>query len=75
MNFLLHVYFGSFHLGDVNDVNYDADGAWEGKYGWTQGLIEFHMRADMGSCEKAVMGLVAQAVSTRVTKHFVTILV
>ena len=30
-------------------------------------------RADMGSSERAVMGLESQAVSTPVTKHFVTI--
>ena len=28
----------------------------------------------MGSCKQAVMGLVAQAVSDQVTKHFVTFL-
>ena len=32
-----------------------------------------HMRADMGSCERVVMGFDSQAVSAWVTKHFVTI--
>ena len=34
-----------------------------------------HSRADIGSRERAVMGLESQAVSARVAKHFVTILV
>ena len=31
-----------------------------------------HVRADMGSCERAVMDFESQAVSAGVTKHFVT---
>ena len=34
-----------------------------------------HVRADMVSRERAVMGLESRAVSARVTKNFVTILV
>ena len=34
-----------------------------------------HSRAEIGSRERAVMGLESQAVSALVTKHFVTILV
>ena len=47
-----------------NNVNY---------CGYRRGPIWVHVRADMGSREQAVMGLVSQAVSARVTKHFVTI--
>ena len=32
-----------------------------------------HVRADMGSCKWAVMGLESGSVSARVTKHFVTL--
>ena len=34
-----------------------------------------HVSSDMGSRARAVMGLESQAVSARVTMHFVTILV
>ena len=34
-----------------------------------------HVRADMGSCEQAVIGLESQAVSARVTTHFFTIFI
>ena len=57
----------------MNDVIYDGDGAAKGLYGCTGGLIWVHARADIGSRERAIMGLESQAVSARVTKHFVTI--
>ena len=57
----------------MKDVIYDADAASEGQYGCTRGLIWVHVKADMGSREGTVMGLESQAVSARVTKHFVTI--
>ena len=38
-----------------------------------RGLIFVHVRADMGSLERAVMGFESRAVSARVTKHIVTI--
>ena len=60
--------------GDVNDVIYDAEGAPEGRYGCTQRLIWVHVRANMGSCELAIMGLESRAVSAQLTKHFITIL-
>ena len=41
-------------------------GAQEGQYGFR--------RRQMGSCERAVICLESQAVSARVTNHFVTIL-
>ena len=56
----------------MNDVIYDAEGAREGQYGCMQRLIWVHVRADMGSCGQAVIGL-ESAVSARVTKDFVTI--
>ena len=61
--------------GDVKDVNYDTDGAYEGQYGCQHGPIWVHVMADMGSLEWAVMGLEAQAIFARETKNFVTILV
>ena len=64
---------GSSCHGDVNDIIYDTDGAHEGPYGYTLGLIWVHQRADIGSHEPAVMGLESRAVSAWVTKHFVTI--
>ena len=63
---------GSSRHGDVNDVIYDAMPAWEGRYGCTRGLIWVQVRADMGSHERAIMGLETQAVSARVYKQFVT---
>ena len=36
--------------------------------------LRVHVRANMGSCEWAVMGLESLAVSVPVSKHFVTIL-
>ena len=47
----------------VSDVIYDADAAHEGQYRYTQGQIWVHTRADMGSHERAIMGLESQAVS------------
>ena len=47
----------SLHPNNVNDVIYDAEGAREGQYGCTQGLIWFHVGADRGSRERAVMGV------------------
>ena len=58
-----------------NEVIYDAEGTREGRYGCMLGLIWVHVRANMGSPERAIIGLESQAVSVRVTKHFVTILV
>ena len=52
---------------------YYADGACEGRYGCLRGPIWLHMRAVIGSCGRTVMGLASQAVSARITKHFVTI--
>ena len=57
----------------MNDVIYDAKGTREGRYGCSRGPILAHARAEMGSRERAVMGLGSRAVSARVTKHFVTI--
>ena len=37
------------------------------------GLIWVHVRADMGSCERAIMRLESRAVQAQVTNHFVTI--
>ena len=37
--------------GDVKDVNYDADGAYEGQYGCKQGPIWVYVMADMGTLE------------------------
>ena len=65
---------GSSRSGDVNDVIYDAEGAREGQYWCTRGLIWVQVRADMGSRERDVMGLKLRAVSARVTKHCVNIL-
>ena len=59
--------------GDVNDVIYDAECTREGQYRCTRGLIWVHTRADMGSCEQAVMVSKSQVVSGRETKNFVTI--
>ena len=56
------------------DVTYDAEGAWKGRYGCFRGLKWVHVRAYMGSHERAVMGLESQAVYTRVTKHFLLFL-
>ena len=53
----------------------EAEGAGECRYGYKGGLVWVHVRADMGSCERVVMGLESRAVSARVIKHFVTILV
>ena len=39
----------SLHRSDVNGVIYDAEGAQEGRYGCTLGLIWVHARANMGS--------------------------
>ena len=54
----------------MNDI-YDAECACEGRYGCTRGPICVHVRADMRSHERAVMGLPSRAVSARVTQHFV----
>ena len=35
--------------------------------------LRVQARADMGSCERAVMGFASLAVSVLLTKHFVTI--
>ena len=64
---------GSSRHGDINGVIFDTDGAYEGRYGYKRGLIWVHLRADMCSCEWAIMGLQSRAVSAWVTKHFVTI--
>ena len=66
---------GSSGPGEVNDIIYDAEGAREGQYGCTQGLIWVHVRANIYSHEQAIMGLGSQAVSARITKHFITIFV
>ena len=55
--------WGSFRRGDVIDVIYDAEGAREGQYGCTLGLIWIHLRAVKGSHERAVMGLASRAAS------------
>ena len=55
--------------GDVNDVIYDAEDASEGQYGCTRGPVWVHVRANMGSCEWAVMGLESRAVSALVIKN------
>ena len=34
---------GSSRCGEVNDINYDSEGAREGQYGCTRGLIWVHM--------------------------------
>ena len=60
---------GSLRLGDVNDVIYDAECVREGPYGCTRGPIWVHVRAVMGSCEGAVLGLALRAVSALVTNH------
>ena len=39
----------------------------------TRGLIWVHVWVDMGSRERAVMGLESRAISAGITKHFVTI--
>ena len=57
----------------MNDVIHDAEGAREDRYGCRRGLIWVHVRADMGSRGRAVIGLESRAVSARVTKHFDTI--
>ena len=62
----------SLYCGHVNYLIYDAEGAHEGRYGCIGGPIWVHVRADMGSCEWAVMGLESLAVSAGVTNHFVT---
>ena len=51
----------------MNDVIYDAKGLSEGRNWCTGGPIWVHARADIGSCERAVMGLESRAVSVRVT--------
>ena len=66
---------GSLCRGDVNDVIYDAEGAREGRYWCTREPLLVHVRADVGSRERAVWGFESRAVSARVTKHFTTILV
>ena len=63
----------SLHHGDVNHVIYDAEGACEGWYRCTPGLIWGHARAIMGSREGGVIGLASRAVSALVTKHFIII--
>ena len=45
----------SLHHGDVNKVISDIECACEGRYGCTRGLIWVHVKADVGSCEWAVM--------------------
>ena len=54
---------GFSRRSDVNDVIYDADMASEGQCGATRGLIWVHVRADIGSRERALMGLESRAVS------------
>ena len=41
--------------------------------GACEGGLWIYLRANMGSRERAVMGLESQAISARVTEHFVTI--
>ena len=62
----------SSRCGDMNYVIYDTERPHEGLYGCIRGLTWAHIRADIGSCERANMGLESRAVSARVTKHFVT---
>ena len=50
-----------------------AERAHESGYGSMRGPIWVQVRANMGSLERAVMGLESRAVSAQVTKHFVTI--
>ena len=52
---LLHVSCGSLYHGDTNEVIFDAEGAHEGQYGCTRGLIWVHARDDMGLSDR-VMG-------------------
>ena len=59
---------GSVH--DMNDIIYDTEDAHEGWYGFTWGPIWVRMRAGMGSCERAIMGLESRAVSPWITKYF-----
>ena len=55
------------------DIIYDAEGVQEGRYWCMRGPIWVHPCADIGSCERAVMGLESRAVSARIIKHFNTI--
>ena len=57
------------NCGDVNDVIYDANGAFMGLYGCVGGPT----RDNMGSREWLAVGLKSRAASAWVTKHFVTI--
>ena len=63
---------GSLCRDNMNDLIYDAEGTHKGRFGYTQGPLWVHVRADMGSHEPAVMGLESRAVSAWVSKHFVT---
>ena len=54
---------GSLPHRNANDIIYDAEGACEGQYGCTPGLIWVQVRADMDSREWSVMGLEPRAVS------------
>ena len=69
----IHVTRWSERRGDVNDVIYDAKGLSEGRNWCTGGPMWVHARADIGSCERAVMGLESRAVSVRVIKYLVTV--
>ena len=57
----------------MNDVIYDAKGLSEGQNWCTGGPIWVHARADISTCEWAVMGLESRVVSVQVTKYLVTV--
>ena len=66
----------------MNEVIYDAFGTGESRYGYTQGPLWVHVRADMGSREGvmgshewAVMGLESQAISAWVISILLLFLV
>ena len=41
----------------MNDIIYDAEGTLKGQYGCVRGPIWVHVSDNMGSLERAVMGL------------------
>ena len=61
---------GSLRRGGENGVVYDTEDACEGLYGFTLGPVRVNVRANMGSFERAVIGLESRAVSALVAKHF-----
>ena len=63
----------SLHCSDKNYVIYDVEGAPEGQYDCRQGPIWIHMRPEMSSRERAVVGFAPRAVSARLITHFVSI--